>query len=229
MASMLEEAVAHIRAGNIEQARPLLVEVIKQNPRDENAWLWMTKCVTEPEKKRYCFERVLQINPQNQHAIRGLERLSNPVSLDPPTQPKAKVVQQQPIKKKGLSTAGTIAIIGLGSMIVLLFICSLLSRMLPRSSTTPAPTTDPSGGRTMAYVMCQKFIEERLVAPATADWPSTYDVDIFTVEGKTSAWQIRGYVDAENRMGAFIRNYYICEVSYVGDETWHLDYLKFDE
>jgi hypothetical protein len=49
MTTMLEQAVAHIRAGKRDQARSLLIEVLKQNPGDENAWLWMMKCVTETE------------------------------------------------------------------------------------------------------------------------------------------------------------------------------------
>lgn len=78
MVSLLQQAVAYIRAGDIEKGRQLLIEVLKQNPRDEDAWLWMTTCVTEPDRKRYCFNRVLKINPQNQHAITGLRRLDNP-------------------------------------------------------------------------------------------------------------------------------------------------------
>ena len=112
MDTLLEEVVAHIRAGNIETAKPLLIEFLKQNPNHEDAWLWMSRCVTETEQKRFCFEKALKINPQNQHAIRGLERLNNPIS--PKTQPRAKVVQQQqPVKKKGLNAMGIIALLGL--------------------------------------------------------------------------------------------------------------------
>lgn len=104
MSIMLEQAVAHIRAGEIEKARPLLIEVLKQNPGDENAWLLMSRCVTEIEQKRYCFEKVLRLNPQNQYAIRSLSYLNRPVS--PPVQPK--VSQQepvQPVQKQGWGAA----------------------------------------------------------------------------------------------------------------------------
>ena len=95
MPTMLEQAVTHIRTGEIDNARTLLIEVLKQNPGDENAWLWMTKCVNEPEQKRYCFEKVLKLNPQNQYAIRGLRHLTQPVSVPAPrTQPKE---SQQPV------------------------------------------------------------------------------------------------------------------------------------
>lgn len=96
MRTMLEQAVAHIKAGEIEKARRLLIEVLKQNPKEENAWLWMTKCVTEPQQQRYCFEQILKIDPGNQYAIRALGHLTQPVSAPAhPTQPEA--IQPEPV------------------------------------------------------------------------------------------------------------------------------------
>jgi ferric-dicitrate binding protein FerR (iron transport regulator) len=119
MTTMLEQAVAHIRAGEIEKARPLLIEVLKQNPRDENAWLWMSRCVTETEQKRYCFEKVLKLNPQNQHAIRSLSYLNRPVS--PPAPPK--LSQQQPVQKQRWGAALlNIALFAIAIFLVLLFL-----------------------------------------------------------------------------------------------------------
>ena len=94
MPTPLEQAVTLIRAGSIAEARTILIEVLKQNPGNDYAWLCMTLCVTEVEQKRYCFQKVLKINPQNQHAIAGLARLNKPVVS--PAQPQ---VIQQPIRK----------------------------------------------------------------------------------------------------------------------------------
>lgn len=119
MPTTLEQAIAYIRAGEIEKARSLLITVLKQNPGDENAWLWMSRCVTETEQKRYCFEKVLKINPQNQYASRGLRHLTQPVS--PPVQPE--VIAQQPVRKRGPGEALlTFAIFGVGVVLVLLFL-----------------------------------------------------------------------------------------------------------
>src|SRR5215213_304513 len=93
MPTPLEQAVALIRAGNIAGARTILIEVLKQNPGNDYAWLCMTICVPEVEQKRYCFQKVLKINPQNQHAIAGLARLNNPVV--PSTQPQ--VIQRSAV------------------------------------------------------------------------------------------------------------------------------------
>lgn len=118
MPTPLEQAVALIRAGNIAKARAILIEVLKQNPRDETAWLCMTLCVTEVEQKRYCFQKVLKINPQNEHAIAGLARLGIPVV--PPTQPQA---IEQPIKRGILrSSILVVAIVLTGIALVILFV-----------------------------------------------------------------------------------------------------------
>ena len=124
MPTPLEQAVALIRAGNMAEARTILIEVLKQNSRDEYAWLCMTLCVTEVEQKRYCFQKVLKINPQNQNAITGLVRLNNPlvrpVPPVPPTQPQ---VIQQPIKKEILRfSVLTLAIVLTGFALVAIFV-----------------------------------------------------------------------------------------------------------
>ena len=118
MPTPLEQAVALIRAGNIAEARTILIEVLKQNPGDDYAWLCMTLCVTEVEQKRYCFQKVLKLNPQNEHAIAGLARLNNPVV--PPPQPQ---VIQQPIKKEILRfSILTLGIVLTGLALVLIFV-----------------------------------------------------------------------------------------------------------
>ena len=75
MTTNLEQAVVYIKAGDLEKGKKLLIQVIQQNPRDENAWLWMSRCVTSVEQKRECFQRALNINPDNPHAVKGLHRL----------------------------------------------------------------------------------------------------------------------------------------------------------
>jgi len=75
MATILEQAASCIKAGDLENGKKLLVQVLQQNPSDENAWLWMSRCVPAVEQKKECFQRVLNINPYNPYAIEGLRRL----------------------------------------------------------------------------------------------------------------------------------------------------------
>jgi hypothetical protein len=114
----------------------------------------------------------------------------------------------------------TLGIVVVGVALVLLFLFVWL--FVPRTSNDPGSTT-------IAYILCQKFVEERLDAPATVKFPKESEIETFTVRDKKDAFQIRGYVDTENSVGGFIRNYYVCEVSYVGNDKWHLDHLNVEE
>ncbi len=77
----LQQAIAAVKAGDKEAGRRLLAEVIRNDPRNEVAWLWMSAATDSDVQRRTCLERVLAINPGNATARRGLAR------LDPPTQP----------------------------------------------------------------------------------------------------------------------------------------------
>jgi hypothetical protein len=125
MTTPLAQAVALIKEGNIAHARAILIEILKQNLRDENAWLCMTFCVLEGEQKRYCFERVLKLNPQNQHAIAGLRRLNNSGSPPPPLE-----ADQQPTKPQVLRFL--IQILGMVvAGLVLVLICVYVLLFVP--------------------------------------------------------------------------------------------------
>lgn len=68
---------------------------------------------------------------------------------------------------------------------------------------------------TNAEVMCEQFIEKRLKAPATAEYPKPET----SKDGAT--YTVRGGVDSENGFGAKIRTAYTCIVRDNGD-TWTL-------
>jgi hypothetical protein len=131
---LLNQAVAYIKAGNTEKGKQILVNVLRQNPRDENAWLWMSRCVTTREQKKDCFERVLKINPQNQHAIEGLKRINNPTLSKP--QPKT-AINPKPTNTK--SNRPLLIVIGVIVISIVLCICGLPSIGLFFNSSTPSP------------------------------------------------------------------------------------------
>lgn len=70
-----------------------------------------------------------------------------------------------------------------------------------------------------AVSACEKFIENELVAPATAEHPSGGQNYIDHGKGR---YTIESYVDAQNAFGAQIRTKYICVAHYNGIEApWH--------
>jgi tetratricopeptide (TPR) repeat protein len=59
-------------AGNFEQACACFAQVIKTDPNNAAGWLNLGKCLVEPEKKRFCFQRVLSINPGDVQAAQAM-------------------------------------------------------------------------------------------------------------------------------------------------------------
>jgi hypothetical protein len=83
----LELAINAIRTNRREDGRQLLNLLIQQNPNNETAWLWMSEVVDTNERRARCLYHVLAINPGNNLARHGLQRLgitvtdSRPVKL----------------------------------------------------------------------------------------------------------------------------------------------------
>jgi len=75
----VQEAISLIKSGDRQNGQRLLSEVLKTDPENELAWLWMSTLVTG-DKKRFCLEKALSINPNNPQARQQLAQL-------PPSQP----------------------------------------------------------------------------------------------------------------------------------------------
>jgi tetratricopeptide (TPR) repeat protein len=69
---LLREGIAAVKAGQKEEARQLLMQVVELDERNEQAWLWLSGIMGTPEERRICLENVLSINPDNAHAHAGL-------------------------------------------------------------------------------------------------------------------------------------------------------------
>lgn len=81
---LLREGIAAAQAGQKEEARQLLLQVIAQDEEMEAAWLWLSGVVDDPEEKEICLENVLALNPGNTAAQNGLRRLREQVHVPMP-------------------------------------------------------------------------------------------------------------------------------------------------
>lgn len=77
-----------------------------------------------------------------------------------------------------------------------------------------------------AYTICQQFVEDRLKAPSTADYP--WDATERTTYLGSTRYRVDAYVDAENSFGAKIRNDFECTVKYTGGGNWRLENLNME-
>ncbi|MDX9832732.1 MAG: tetratricopeptide repeat protein [Anaerolineae bacterium] len=74
-AELLRRGIASAKAGRKEEAREALLQVVKLDERNEQAWLWLSAVVDSNEEREICLENVLAINPDNGRARAGLEWL----------------------------------------------------------------------------------------------------------------------------------------------------------
>jgi hypothetical protein len=88
---------------------------------------------------------------------------------------------------------------------------------------TPWQDKDES---TMAYIMCQDWVKQRLVSPATADFPR---YDQVTVTRNGQVYTIVGYVDSQNRFGALLRSNFYAEVEQIDKERWRCNKIEITE
>ena len=54
----LAQGIAAVKAGRRAEARELLIQVIRQDRRNEKAWLWLSGAVETDEQRRTCLQRV---------------------------------------------------------------------------------------------------------------------------------------------------------------------------
>ncbi|MDK8504975.1 hypothetical protein [Corynebacterium accolens] len=59
---------------------------------------------------------------------------------------------------------------------------------------------------------CQSRITKKLTSPASADFADKDELDIQKKENDGEYWQIRGYVDSDNKFGASLRSSWYCTV-----------------
>ncbi len=72
----LRQAAQALRAGRKDDARTLLMAVVDEQEHNERAWLFLSAAVDTLEEQQICLENVLTINPTNDKARQGLERVN---------------------------------------------------------------------------------------------------------------------------------------------------------
>ncbi len=71
----LTQAVQLINAGEKQKAQVVLSKYLSSNRDSEDGWLLLARCMVEDDKKRFCLNKVLEINPQNEHALQMVAKL----------------------------------------------------------------------------------------------------------------------------------------------------------
>lgn len=71
--ALYKEGVAAAKAGDTARAHRILKQASELAPENENIWLWLAGVTPVPEEALHYLERVLEINPTNPQALKGVK------------------------------------------------------------------------------------------------------------------------------------------------------------
>ena len=113
----LEDAVTALKTGNKTAARELFTEILRNNPKNDDAWVGLSLCVNSLEKRKEYLTRALRANPAHAYARSALARLERIAALQ-----KAVVVPVPlPPKDPKVQSKWMEVYIGLGLVVLVLF------------------------------------------------------------------------------------------------------------
>ncbi|NJN17261.1 MAG: hypothetical protein HC822_13785 [Oscillochloris sp.] len=72
---LYQRGIAAARGGQKRVAAGLLTRAVQLDPSNERAWLWLSGVLDSPQHQAFCLQAALKLNPQNEHAQRGLRVL----------------------------------------------------------------------------------------------------------------------------------------------------------
>jgi hypothetical protein len=80
---LMSDGQAAAKRGDKALARALLTQVLERDPHNEQAWVWLSGAVTDPQEQQTCLENALLINPNNNQARKGLKAVSIKTGIPP--------------------------------------------------------------------------------------------------------------------------------------------------
>ena len=75
MSPELKQAITLIKSGQKEAGKEILLQILNEDENSDTAWLWMTATVDTDELRMECLEEALRINPDNEKAQRGYQKI----------------------------------------------------------------------------------------------------------------------------------------------------------
>ena len=86
---LLNAGIDAARSGDRTQAGRIFAQVVKINPSSEKGWFYLGMCLTEPDRREYCFRKVLGLNPNHAEARKQLSAVQPAPAQSPSTPPKS--------------------------------------------------------------------------------------------------------------------------------------------
>ena len=102
MSEELQTCIQAISDGNLQEAKLLLVKFVRNHSASQEGWYLLGTVMDIAEQQRYCYMRVLSLNPKNQIAWQALAQIHQPKQFNIPavqSSPKA-VINFSQIKSR---------------------------------------------------------------------------------------------------------------------------------
>jgi tetratricopeptide (TPR) repeat protein len=149
-----------LQAGKIPEARTSLIRTVRTDPDSQDGWFWLGQLLDDPERKRYCYLRVLSINPNNRHAWLALSQIGD-VGAELPKPAMSNASPEEQIRQRlieseniGAVSKQTSPILNWKSLL-LGFLLSILLIVLPAG-----------------YIILQGYLDNYLIDSRKVDLPS---------------------------------------------------------
>jgi len=81
---LLHNAIESAKLGFYDDARGLLLQIIRQDPNNTLAWLWLAQTLDDPKRQADCLSQALRVEPDNPDALAGVEALRAGMPLPEP-------------------------------------------------------------------------------------------------------------------------------------------------
>ena len=89
---LTQHAIAAAQVGDNDEAEELLRQAAELDGDNAQTWLWLARVVDDLEEKQKYFQRVLVLEPYNERAKLGLERVEDKLGVAPATEEEAETL-----------------------------------------------------------------------------------------------------------------------------------------
>jgi hypothetical protein len=77
--ALIQDGITALKASNNDRAFNLLSSALKLDSTNELAWLWLSGAVSTDNERLYCLRKIIELNPNNADAKRGLNSLPHDI------------------------------------------------------------------------------------------------------------------------------------------------------
>lgn len=103
---LLQQGIQAAKAGQKDQARKLLQQSLKLDPKNDSAWLYLASVARDKRERLICLQKVLEIDPTNDTAIKAVRAMGiDPSQLvrppEEPAVPMSKAMVEEDLEDDG--------------------------------------------------------------------------------------------------------------------------------